>query len=250
MNKQSSDGNIGWTDYTWNPVRGLCPVNCKLPDGRSYCYARAMYKRFKMNPEVRLEIEELRPTAWKHLFKKFPKKPSKIFVCSTIEIFHPLIKKAWRDWIFKSISLHPQHTFQILTKMPENIDRPMPDNVWLGVSVTCLADYHERIHFLSDVKAKIKFMSIEPLLELSRVLDGAGRTTFRSSIEVPGWLGWVIVGKLTGHGKVFDPKKYWIEELVERARNTITPIFLKNNLISIVGKEYVMKYQEFPDAKV
>ena len=40
---------IEWTDYTINPVKGLCPMAC------SYCYARAMYKRFRWNPEIRYD---------------------------------------------------------------------------------------------------------------------------------------------------------------------------------------------------
>ena len=40
-----------WTDYTLNPVKGLCPMACP------YCYARAMYKRFKWNPKIRITDE-------------------------------------------------------------------------------------------------------------------------------------------------------------------------------------------------
>ena len=36
MNKSK----IEWTDYSWNPIKGLCPVGCW------YCYAKKMYKRF------------------------------------------------------------------------------------------------------------------------------------------------------------------------------------------------------------
>ena len=97
---------IEWTDYTWNPIKGLCPVDCKLPDGRSYCYARKIYKRFKLSPELA------------HIQTTLPKKPAKVFVCSTIEIFHPAIPREWRDIIFNNIKAHPQHVFQILTKFP------------------------------------------------------------------------------------------------------------------------------------
>ena len=150
MNKANK--SIGWAGYTWNPIKGLCPVGCW------YCYARKIYKRFKMNPEVRFEF-----------FKSLENKPkipegSKIFICSTIELFHPQVKKEWRDKIFETIELNPQHTFQILTKMPENIDREMPDNVWLGMTVTG----KERawgIDFFSTKTTGIKFASFEPLLK-------------------------------------------------------------------------------------
>ena len=49
---------IEWTDYTWNPIKGLCPVDCKLPDGRSYCYAKRIYQRFKWNPKIGFELHD------------------------------------------------------------------------------------------------------------------------------------------------------------------------------------------------
>src|SRR4030043_1978040 len=49
---------IEWTDFSSNPVRGLCPVDCKDKQGKSYCYARKLYKRFHWNPEIRFVPEE------------------------------------------------------------------------------------------------------------------------------------------------------------------------------------------------
>jgi len=83
MNKQKKNGNISWTDYTWNPIQGLCPVDCKLPDGRSYCYARRIYQRFGRNPEVRLDAYEL-DDIYRYHNEALLKLPVKIFVCSTI----------------------------------------------------------------------------------------------------------------------------------------------------------------------
>ena len=47
--------DIEWCDYSINPVKGLCPVGCE------YCFARRLYKRFKWNPEIRLDSEVLMP---------------------------------------------------------------------------------------------------------------------------------------------------------------------------------------------
>ena len=212
MNKQSKDGNISWTDYTWNPIKGLCPVGCW------YCYARKMYQ----NPRY----------GWSHEIKPSKEYPGmihipdtqarKIFVCSTFEIFHPSVKAEWRNWIFDIIEYYPQHTFQILTKMPENIDRPMPDNVWLGVSITGAGD-QERMAYLSGIKAKTKFISWEPLL--ANPLPPGWR--------IPKCVNWVIVGRLTGHGKKHDPKIDLIADLIIKAHIKNVPIFLKNNLKEI-----------------
>jgi len=223
VNKQKKDGNISWTDYTWNPVKGLCPMECW------YCYARAMYKRFKLDEDLRLHLVE-------RLAPRFIKKPAKIFVCSTIEIFHPRISAKWRDMIFSIIYQCPQHTFQILTKMPENIDRPMPDNCWLGVSITGAGD-QERMAYLSGIKAKTKFISWEPLL--ANPLPRGWR--------IPKCVNWTIIGKLSGHGKKHDPEKEWIERIIQDCRQNKTPIFLKNNLKEIMGGKLI---QEFPNANL
>lgn len=216
---------IEWTDYSWNPIKGLCPVKCW------YCYARSLYKRFKWDPELAIEY-----SLFEIYKKEWPKKPSKIFVCSTIEMFHPEIPEDWRDEIFETIKEFPQHTFQILTKLPQNIDRPMPDNVWLGVTIDSFDEEEiERSWGLVDAKAKTKFISFEPLLENPRI----------NHIYI---FDWVIVGRLTGKFKDLDvdcfyPKRRWIEEIVEIYQKYGIPIFLKDNLKEIWGEPLI---QEFP----
>lgn len=227
MNKSK----IEWTDYTWNPIKGLCPVNCKLPDGRSYCYARRMYQRFKKPGYITFHPKELeKPCSLRA--------KSKIFVCSTVELFHPAISEKWRNMIFRVIEDLPQHTFQILTKFPQNIDRPMPDNVWLGTSVTKADDDGwRRLYYLAVAEAKIKFVSFEPLL-------GKLNTSLLANVTED--FDWFIVGRLTGHGKKYDPDISWIKDIVTACADSGVKIFLKNNLKSIWGENLI---QEFPDER-
>ena len=206
---------IEWTDYTWNPIKGLCPVRCW------YCYARKIYKRFGWEKELLLK-----PSG---SYRIKATKPSKIFVCSTMELFHPDIPRSWRKIIFGVIESNPHHTFQILTKMPENIDRPMPRNVWLGVSVTRAPDMWGT-NVLKRKETKVSFISLEPFLD--------------EITGIPEWLDWLIVGKLTGHGKKYDPPREWIIDIVNVARDYKIPLFMKENLKDIWGKELI---QEFPE---
>ena len=225
---------IEWADYTWNPIKGLCPVGCW------YCYARKLYKRFKWDEKIQFMAIK---TGSEYLMGYYNtpailRKPSRIFICSTMEIFHPMIPKEWRDEIFRRINLFPQHTFIILTKRPARIDRPMPDNVWLGVTVTGkLGDDGIRSLCLSDHGARIKFVSFEPLLG-----DVAmkGWSTFPDYIDK---LSWVIIGRLTGHGHVHDPSRANIKRIVDECRAANIPVFLKNNLREIWNGRLI---QEFP----
>ena len=105
----------------------------------------------------------------------------------------------------------------------------MPDNVWLGCTVTGEEGSWERTAGLHKIKAKLKFISYEPMLE-QRIFD---------------WdeIDWLILGKLTGHGKKYDPPRDWIETRVRIMNNAGIPIFLKNNLKSIWGENLI---QEMP----
>ncbi len=58
-----------------------------------------------------------------------------------------------------------QHIFQVLTKRANRLSliRDYPSNVWLGVT-TERSDYLNRIEYLMDTNATVKWISCEPLL--------------------------------------------------------------------------------------
>lgn len=231
---------IEWADYVWNPIKGICPVGCW------YCYARKIYRRFKLDQKPWLDVGELNQLVASSITGK------RIFVCSTFELFHPVIDNlkgrifngnllSARDLIFNAMGHRPDLTFIILTKMPERIDRPMPDNVWLGVSVTGKNQDDDRIRLLClDAEAPLKFISFEPLRE-----DVAkDRSFFADYINC---FSWVIVGRLTGYGRIHDPTKANIARIVEKCREAGIPVFLKNNLQEIWKGPLI---QEWPSEKV
>ena len=214
----SIEKSIGWTDKTVNPIKGMCKGGCW------YCWTKPLYKRKFLQPELSLNLD---------VFFKLPKSPKKIFLCSTHDLFGDWIPSWWRTAIFERIEANPQHTFQILTKFPQNIDRPMPDNVWLGTTVTNQAEL-SRITHIELIEAKRRFVSFEPLLGY---INWEGFRLEFSSLD------WIIVGQLTGHGKKYEPKKYWINQIKFYARYYGIPLFMKNNLKEIFGEPLI---QEFP----
>ena len=207
--------SIGWTDLTCNPIKGKCKGGCW------YCYysgKRGIANRFKLDSEIRLDLD---------VFFKLPKSPKKIFLCSTHDLFGDWIPSWWRYAIFERIESYSQHTFQILTKFPQNIDRPMPDNVYLGVTITKNEDIWRR-NRLVTTDAKIKFISFEPLLE---DLDF---TLYQK-------INWVIIGCLTGYGHKYDPKLKWIKKIVRNCADCGIRIFLKDNLSHIWGNNLIQQ---------
>jgi len=220
-----SKTKIEWCDYTINPVKGLCPKAC------DYCYARAMYKRFKWNPEIRWEDDVL--------YSGLPlagKDGDKYFIGSTMELFGNWVRPEWMWEIIKWVSLYPKRTFIFLTKCPENLHHwKFPDNVWLGVSVTTKEQLRPAIWKLSDAQCNKRFLSFEPLLE--NVLDQVLPAEWDDAID------WVIVGQRTPIKKDNLPKLKWIARIEASCKMANIPLFQKNNLKLLLGNTL---RQEFP----
>jgi len=162
-----SKSKIEWTDRTWEPVQGCT----KVSDGCRNCYAERLAKgRMKrFYPEgfgkVILREDKLdQPLHWR--------KPSKIFVCSRSDLFHPDVPEKFIDRVFfvmtNPFSNVQIHTFQILTKRPERILNgtwlPEWKHIWLGVSVEDQKTADERIPILLQIPAAVRFVSYEPAL--------------------------------------------------------------------------------------
>lgn len=201
-----SKTRIEWCDLSINPVKGLCPVAC------NYCYARKMYKRFHWNETIRFDDQVL---------FGLPKEPRRIFVGSTMELFGNWVKDSWMEFILQTVNLYPQHTFIFLTKKPQNLKKwSFSDNCWVGVSTTGFDSNSSLEDAFSNVKAKVKFVSIEPLLDYTPM-------DFR-------WVNWVVVGQRTPQSAKTIPNINWITDIVRLADSYRLPVFLKNNLSTIL----------------
>ena len=122
----------------------------------------------------------------------------------------------------------PQHRFYILTKRPENIPWvEMPDNVWLGVTITGQESDEEQLRLLEQlvrVRATRHFVSFEPLL-------GPIGSEILEYIVEGDIVDWVIVGAQTNPTRL--PKLDWINEIIDcvwyESMDSVT-LFMKNNL--------------------
>lgn len=200
---------IEWTDKTWNPITGCT----KKSAGCAHCYAEVMACRlkamhldkYKNGFELTLHEDELeQPLKWKGVHN--------IFVCSMSDVFHEYVPFDFVDKIIEIIKQTPQHRYQILTKRAERMyeyfkDKIIPHNVWLGVTVECHATKC-RIDCLKNLKASVKFLSCEPLLEDLGELNLEG-------------IDWVIVGGESGP-KARPMQEEWalnIKRQVERQKS-------------------------------
>ena len=165
-----------------------------------------------------------------------PKKPQRIFVGSMSEIWH--WQEEWIERVIEKVKQYPQHTFQFLSKYPEEVyaNWVWPKNCWLGITVTKETDmYKTDWHYLyGDNKY---FISFEPLLE-----------EINLHFINPRIIGWVIIGAETGNrkGKVI-PNLDWVLEIVRYCEHHKIPVYIKDNLTKYYAE--CRGYKQFPEVK-
>lgn len=220
---------IEWTDFTCNPIKGICKYNCP------YCYAIRMYKRFGWNPEIRFDH-----SVFTGLDKL--KDGSKVFIGSTHDIFGEWIPDEWITSLILKAIQNPKIIFIFLTKNPKRYaDFAFPKNTWLGYSTT--GTLFHKWDYRHD--ENIKFVSLEPMQHaMNASLEGyAQRIDF----------DWLILGRETGNRK----GKHIItmgelHSTIEFARKANMKLFVKNNLKSYFNEMLIPMFkiapQEFPEA--
>jgi protein gp37 len=219
---------IEWTEHTWNPFVG-CSIHTP---GCTNCYAMRQAARIvamsttrtydgtvrevKGNPVWTGKINRASAATMKRPFQI--REPSIIFVNSMSDFFHENAEDSWRiDALGVMAATH--HQYQVLTKRPEHIvpflerhDLHFPDNVWIGATVE-RGDFRHRIDTLRKVPARIRFLSIEPIIgELGKLdLDG---------------IQWVIGGGESGIGaRLMNPD--WARQIRDECVRQSVPFFWK-----------------------
>ncbi len=205
---------IEWTEKVWNPSIGCDKVSA----GCKFCYAENFARRLKA-----MGVEDYKngfsfkilPHRLEEPFKI--KKPTKFFVNSMSDLFHEEMPLEYLDMIFDVIRKTPQHTYQILTKRDRIMlkyfsTNKVPPNVWLGVSVEN-STFVKRIDSLRKVKAKIRFISFEPLIGPIGEINLAK-------------IHWAIVGGESGN-QARPIKQPWIEEIFHQCKQQDVAFFFK-----------------------
>ena len=199
---------IEWCDFSANPIDGLCLNKC------FYCYEAARRHRFHLKEKIIFHPDFFNKRQANNFSKKY-RRPARIFVGSTHEIFGNWILKEWIEHIINVVRHNPEHLFIFLSKNPERYASfDFPDNCWLGATVICKKDLW-RIDTMRNIGG---FISIEPLLEDISDLSFKG-------------IKWIIIGAMTGrYRKKYQPKIEWIKEILRIADREKRPVFMKNNL--------------------
>jgi protein gp37 len=145
------------------------------------------------------------------------RRPQAIFVNSMSDLFHAEVPLSYIRQVFAVMGRAYWHRFQVLTKRADRLAEISPmlewtPNIWMGVSVES-DEYRTRVNDLRRAGARIKFLSLEPLLGPLHNLDLSG-------------IDWVIVGGESGCGaRYVDP--LWVTDLRDQCRRADVPFFFK-----------------------
>jgi len=220
----NKDGTRG---FTWNPVVGCYGVGCSV---RKVCWAREFAKRTAhlcYNPKIHYDF--IPHPHFERLNEPLRrKKPSGIFPVSmgdwlgvqihyTRKVYEVMKKAEW-------------HRFLTLTKQIQNLRITLakeifiPEHIWIGITVNSQKDIW-RLEKLREIcHYAHTFVSFEPLYsEIDYALY---------------FVDWIIIGAQTRPN--LQPKKEWVEKLIDEADYYGIPVFLKDNL------EWDNKRQEIP----
>jgi protein gp37 len=211
---------IEWTDATWNPVRGCT----KISPGCKHCYAETFAERFRSVPghpyehgfDLRLVPEKLlEPLRWP--------KAKRVFVNSMSDLFHEGVPERYLSAVVTVMEHAPWHIYQVLTKRSSRMRRILSlrperaattmESIWWGVSVEDRKYGLPRIEDLQQCPGRVRFLSIEPLLEDLGQIDLTG-------------IDWVIVGGESGRG-ARPLKEEWVLSILEQCQTQAVSFFFK-----------------------
>ncbi|CAN5279514.1 phage Gp37/Gp68 family protein [soil metagenome] len=169
---------IEWTDHTFNPWEG-CQ---KLGPGCDHCFAEARNARFSGGvaanwgpgaPRRRTSDANWRkPLHWQAEAARTGIRP-RVFCASLADVFDNAVHPDWRSDLFELIHRTPDLDWLLLTKRIGNVARmiwadgemtALPANVWLGATIINQEEADRDIPKLLAVPAKVRFLSMEPLL--------------------------------------------------------------------------------------
>lgn len=217
------DSAIGWTDHSWNPWLGCT----KVSPACAHCYALTISKQQGRNIWGKgVARYRTKQASWDNPLKWDKKQRGKsnrprVFSLSMGDIFDEEVDPQWRADAFEVIAKCQRLDWLLLTKRIELANSMLPDDfkkvkwrhVWIGTTVETQEYADERIPELQKVPAKVRFLSVEPLL---------GPITFKSLEGIH----WVIVGGESGSG-FREMKSEWVDSIRKQCKKAGVSFFFK-----------------------
>ena len=125
-------------------------------------------------------------------------------------------------------------TLLFLTKRPDLLDFDTDlENAWFGVTVTRKAELWRIDALRKNIRAKHYHVTFEPLFDDPGTVDLSG-------------INWIVVGTMTGaQSRKIHTEPEWAWSLTDQAHTLGIPVFMKEDLVPIIGDENMI--QEMPE---
>lgn len=229
----SKDTTIEWAHHTFNPWSGCA----KISAGCTHCYAAALPPAMRRGAEWGAQTPRIpasdaywrEPLAWNRAALKAGGR-RRVFCASTADVFEDRADlDPWRERLWELIRGTPELDWLLLTKRPRVMARwaathDWPSNAWAGTSVEDQRAADERIPHLLRVPARVRFLSMEPLLGPVR-FDAVPVLAANYGYDANP-LDWVIVGGESGrHSRPMHPD--WARGLRDQCVQAGVPFFFK-----------------------
>ena len=284
----AENSKIEWTTHTFNPWWGCTKVSdgCKFCYADSLATGRFGLKVWGPTADRKPASEATwkEPLKWNKSAEKAGER-HRVFCASMADVFegpdtcqNPEAYKVIEDArvrLFNTIIETPHLDWLLLTKRPENIipalqqipvlkrdnlwdslwadgawKRNFP-NVWLGTSVESQKTAEERIPYLLEIPAEVRFLSCEPLLgpvALDTYYREEGDSCAPCYSVWLDYIHWVIVGGESGpNARPMHPD--WARDLRDQCQRHETPFHFKQwgEYVSVSEVEGVGPHFTFPD---
>lgn len=236
--------NIEWCDSTFNPWIGCTRVSPACDD----CYAArstpARTLGVAWGPgEPRRRTSEANwklPEQWQRqaaAFRAQHGRRRRVFCASLADVFDNEVPDEWRVDLFKLIAATPDLDWLLVTKRIGNVARmlgdwqtvPLLPNIWLGITVVNQAEVDRDVPKLLRVPARVRFLSVEPMLgPIDLGFMEPCDHTRRSHDDVGCWkaLSWVICGGESGP-KARPMHPDWARSLRDQCAAARVPFLFK-----------------------
>lgn len=258
----AAETKIQWTHHTFNPWRGCA----KVSPGCANCYAEELSHR---NPKVlgewgpgsrraiAAETYWQDPLRWNRSAHEAEER-RRVFCASLGDVFEGREDlDPHRARLLDLIARTPSLDWLLLTKRPQLVPlllsrlvngprrnnheinaaliagrwldgHPLP-NVWLGASVEDQQRAYERVPDLLEIPAKVRFLSIEPLLGPIDFTDGPlnrDESTMGDWSMLDVGIHWIILGGESG-SEARACHIDWMRSIILQARQSRVAVFVK-----------------------
>ena len=219
---EQKNAEIEWAQWSWNPVTG-CLHDCP------YCYARDIATSDRM--------EKVYPNGFAPTFRpssllaprnvEVPPQAAtdtryrNVFTCSMADLFGRWVPTEWINAVLDTVRANPQWNFLFLTKFPKRMaEFDIPDNAWMGTTVDLQVRVKAAEEAFSRVKAGIRWLSVEPMLEPLK-------------FERLDLFQWIVIGGASQSSQTpeWRPPFRWVADLERQARDAGLAVYQKTNCL-------------------